>query len=152
MFKYDFYRGWYSPSNGSIGVIGTRRRFSTLKIAHNVEDTIVGVMSLVTPRRFFQDGGFTSYILTLCVISNMQLYRPPSSPSPLQPQFSPFQCLNTSYHSKHLNHILQIYIITISCARNACDGGCCGVCACSHDLGRDGCGGNGAGEGGDVCD
>ena len=46
----------------SIGVIGTRRAFSTMNIGPNVEHTIFGVVSLVTPRRFFQDGGFTSYL------------------------------------------------------------------------------------------
>ena len=91
------------------------------------------------PRHFppiIQDGGFTSYILTLCLISNMQLYRPPLPPShpptlilPISMPQHPLP-LKTSQSYLHF-YILQNYIIAISYARNAC--------------GRDGCGGNGAG-------
>ena len=58
-----------------MGELVTRRAFSTMKIGPNVKDTKNGVVSLVTRRRFFQDGGFMSYpyryvvSLTLCAIS-----------------------------------------------------------------------------------
>ena len=36
--------------------IETPQRFSTMKIGRNFKNTKKGVVSLVTPQRFFQDG------------------------------------------------------------------------------------------------
>ena len=85
----------------------------------------------------------TSYILTLCAISNMQLYRPPlppptpilpiqshntSSPTPTTPNMS-IVFMFISY--KAISSPLVAPVTSAAAVR-------CGVCRCSGDLGRAG--------------
>ena len=64
----------------------------------------------------------TSYILTLCAISNMQLYRPPSpTPTPILPIQSHNTPQPDPYRTKHVNHVFMfisykaIYLCTYLC-------------------------------------